>query len=53
MYFQVLDYKEKNFLDINDNDNIFIQPPYSKEDTWLKYIKHSNSLCIYYQSDRQ
>jgi len=53
MYFQVSDYKKKNFLDINDNNNIFIQLTYSKEDTWLKHIEHFNSLCIYYQSYRQ
>jgi len=46
MYFQVLDYKE-NFLDLNDNNNLSIQPTYLKKDAWLKHIRHSNSLYAY------
>ena len=30
MYFQMLDYKERNFLDLNDNNNQPIQLIYSK-----------------------
>jgi len=44
MYFQVLDYKGKNFLCLNDNNNLPIWPTYLKEGTWLKYIGYSNSL---------
>jgi len=47
MYFQVLDYKGKNFLDLNDNDNLSIWPTYLKEGAWLKHIGHSNSLYMY------
>jgi len=48
MYFQVLYYKGKNFLDLNNNNNLSIQPTYLKEGAWLKHIRHSNSLyaCI-------
>ena len=47
MYFQVLDYKGKNFLNLNDNNNLSIWPTDLKEGAWLKHIGHSNSLCIY------
>ena len=47
MYFQALDYKGKNFLNLNDNDNIPIWPTYLKEGAWLKHIDHSNSLCVH------
>ena len=30
MYFQVLDYKERNFLDLNNDNNQLIQLIYSK-----------------------
>jgi len=44
--FQVLDYKKKNFLDLNNNNNLPTRPTYSKDSAWLKHIGHSNMLCI-------
>ena len=44
--FQVLDYKRKDFLNLNDNNDLPIRPTYSKDGAQLKLIKHSNSLCI-------
>ena len=43
--FQVLDFKERNFLDLFDNDNSPTKPTYMKGGSWLKYFGHSNSLC--------
>jgi len=43
MMFQASDEKERNFLELLDN-NINIEPMYSKEGSWLKYFGHSNSL---------
>ena len=45
MTFQVLDYKRKNFLDLNNNDNLPTKPTYSKDGAWLKHIGYSNTLC--------
>ena len=45
MTFQALDYKRKNFLDLNDDDNLPTRPTYSKGGAWLKYFGHSNMLC--------
>ena len=45
MYFQASDYRGKNFLDLNDNDDKPIQPSYSKGGAWLKHFSLSNSLC--------
>ena len=42
-----MDYKEKIFLNLNNNNNLSIQPTYLKEDTWFKHIRHSNSLCVH------
>jgi len=47
MTFQALDYKGKNFLDLNDDDNLPTRPTYSKGGAWLKYFGHSNMLCAY------
>ena len=47
MIFQVLDYKRKNFLDLNNNNNLLIKPTYSKGGTWLKHIEHSNILYVH------
>ena len=44
MIFQALDYKEKNFLDLNDNDNLSTGPMYLKGDAWLKHFRHC--MCI-------
>ena len=47
MIFQASDLKEKQFLDLlNDNDNIF-EPSYVKGGSWLKIFGHSNSLCVH------
>jgi len=46
MYFQVSEYKRRNFLDLNDDNNQHIYPTYSKDSTWMKYIELSNSLCV-------
>ena len=45
--FQALDYKGKNFLNLNNNDNLPTRPTYSKGGIWLKLIGHSNSLCVW------
>ena len=47
MTFQALDLKEKQFLDLLDNNNNIIKPSYVKEDSWLKTFSHLNFLCIY------
>jgi len=43
--FQASDLKEQHFLDLYDNDNNSIKPSYIKNNSWLKYFGHSNSLC--------
>ena len=45
MTFQALDYKRKNFLNLNDDNNLLIRPTYLKDSIWPKLIEHSNSLC--------
>jgi len=45
MTFQALDYKGNNFLNLVNDNNSPIRPTYSKEEAWLKYLGHSNSLC--------
>ena len=47
MIFQALNYKRKNFLDLNNNDHSLAKLTYSKGETWLYLIGHSNILCIY------
>ena len=47
MYFQVLEYKERNFLNLNNNDNILIYLIYAQGRAWLKHFGSSNSLCVY------
>ena len=45
MKFQALDDKERNFLELlNDNLNTN-ELIYSKGESWLKHFKHSNLLC--------
>jgi len=44
MHFQVSNYKRRNFLNLNDNDNNFICPTYLKDRAWLKCFSLSNSL---------
>ena len=33
-----------NFLDLLDDDLHLLEPLYTKEDSWIKYFGHSNSL---------
>ena len=47
MYFQALEYKGRNFLNLNDDNNQSIHPIYSKDSAWLKYFSFSNSICTY------
>ena len=44
MTFQVSDYKRKNFLNLNDDNNLLIRPTYLKGSIWPKLIEHSNFL---------
>jgi len=48
MYIQASEYKERNFLKLNDNNYQPICPTYSKGSAWLKYFSLSNSMytCI-------
>ena len=39
MSFQALDYKERNFLNLVDDNN-------TKDDLWLKHFGHSNILYV-------
>ena len=43
--FQALDLKGRNFLELIDSDNIPLESTYCKEDSWLQFFGHSNSLC--------
>ena len=49
MIFQALEFKERKFLKLNDNDNTPIHPTYvptyAKGGAWLKHFGSSNSLC--------
>jgi len=47
MTFQIPDYKRKNFLNLNNNNNLPTRPTYSKGNAWLKHFRHSNILCTY------
>ena len=46
MTFQVSDLKEKQFLDLLNNDNNIIELSYIKGKSWLKYFGYSNLLCV-------
>ena len=48
MTFQASDYKERNFLDLNNNNNQPIYLTYSKSSAWLKHFGLLNLiyLCI-------
>ena len=39
------DKKGQHFLELLDDNNIPLELSYSKDGTWLKYFRHSNSLC--------
>ena len=45
MTFQASDLKGHQFLDLCDKDNNPLKPTYAKGRSWLKYFRHSNSLC--------
>ena len=45
MYFQASDLRERNFLDLNDDDDEPIQFSDSKGGSWLKHFSMSNLLC--------
>ena len=47
MYFQASNYRGRNFLNLNNDDNEPIQPSYSKGGVWLKCFSLSNSLCAW------
>ena len=49
MTFQVSEYKGRNFLDLNNDDNQFICPIYSKgsDRAWLKHFGLSNLMCAH------
>ena len=46
MYFQASEYKGRNFLDLNNDDNQPICPMYSKGGAWLKHFGLSNLMCV-------
>ena len=45
MIFQTSDDKERNFLDLVDDENNSLELFYSKDSIWLQYFGHSNLLC--------
>jgi len=45
MTFQASDGKEKQFLDLLDDDLNTIEPAYTKGEPWLQIFGHSNLLC--------
>ena len=42
---QSSDAKERQFLELLNNDLHFIELSYSKKGLWLKFFNHSNLLC--------
>ena len=46
MTFQALDQKGWQFLELVDNDDNPIELSYTNGESWLKFIGHSNSLCV-------
>lgn len=45
MIFQASNLKERQFLELCDEDNNTIEHSYTKEGSWLKFFGHSNLLC--------
>jgi len=45
MFFQAADSKEKNFLDLLDDDLNLIELSSIKGGPWLQHFGHSNLLC--------
>ena len=48
IYFQISNYKKRNFLNLNNDDNQLLHPTYSKDSIWLKHVSLSNLLCAYF-----
>jgi len=46
IYFQALEYKRRNFLELTNNNHQSICLTYSKGSAWLKYFGLSNSIYI-------
>ena len=44
MTFQVLDLKERNFLELVNNNNKLLEPTYCKGSSWLQVFGHFNLL---------
>ena len=44
MTFQASDAKERQFLELLNDNLLFIEPSYSKEGLWLKFFGHFNLL---------
>ena len=47
MVFQASKFKERKFLELNDDNSSPIHPIYSKDRAWLKYFGFLNSLCAW------
>jgi len=45
MTFQTLNLKDRNFLDLLNEEELPITPTYIKGEAWLKHFSHSNTLC--------
>ena len=45
MTFQASEGKDKNFLELLDDDLNVVEPSYAKGSLWLQLFGHSNSLC--------
>lgn len=45
MYFQASEYKGKNFLNLNNNDDQLVWLTYTKDSTWPKHFRSLNSMC--------
>ena len=43
--FQASNTRDKNFLDLLDNDIHLSKLSYTKGDSWIKYFGYLNSLC--------
>ena len=46
MIFQASDQKGRQFLELVDNKDNPIKPLYINRGSWLKFLDHSNSLCV-------
>ena len=49
MTFQGSEYREWNFLELNNNDNQPIHLTYSKNGVWLKHFDLLISICVWLQ----